>query len=68
MEAIAACAKTRNDPILKSDIFKMIAGKGIYAEIENRKLFCGNEACLNENSVVLSEEIKQTSAVSNICL
>ena len=38
----------------------MTAGKGIYAEIENRKLFCGNEAYLNENRVVLSEEIKQT--------
>lgn len=59
-KAIVACAKTRNAPILASDIFKMTAGKGIYAEIENRKLFCGNEAYLNENSVVLSEEIKQT--------
>lgn len=59
-KAIVACAKTRNVPILASDIFKMTAGKGIYAEIENRKLFCGNEAYLNENSVVLSEEIKQT--------
>lgn len=59
-KAIVACAKTRNVPILASDIFKMTAGKGIYAEIGNRKLFCGNEAYLNENSVVLSEEIKQT--------
>ena len=59
-KAIVACAKTRNVPILASGIFKMTAGKGIYAEIENRKLFCGNEVYLNENSVVLSEEIKQT--------
>ena len=59
-KAIVAFAKTRNVPILASGIFKMAAGKGIYAEIENRKLFCGNEAYLNENSVVLSEEIKQT--------
>ena len=59
-KAVVACAKTRNVPILASDIFKMTAGKGIYAEIENRKLFCGNEAYLNENRVVLSEEIKQT--------
>lgn len=58
-KAIVACAKTRNVPILASDVFKMTAGKGIYAEIENRKLFCGNEAYLNENGVVLSEEIKQ---------
>lgn len=59
-KAIVACAKTRNVPIMESDVFKMDAGKGIYAKIENRKLFCGNEAYLNENGVVLSEEIKQT--------
>lgn len=59
-KAIVACAKTRNVPVLESDVFKMAAGKGIYAEIEDRKLFCGNEAYLDENGVVLSEEIKQT--------
>lgn len=59
-KAIVACAKTRNVPIMESDVFKMAAGKGIYAKIENRKLFCGSEAYLNENGVVLSEEIKQT--------
>lgn len=59
-KAIVACAKIRNVPILESDSFKMTAGKGIYAEIENRRLFCGNEAYLDENGVVLSEEIKQT--------
>lgn len=59
-KAIVACAKTRNVPIMESDVFKMAAGKGIYAKIENRKLFCGNEAYLNENGVVLSEKIKQT--------
>lgn len=58
-KAIVACAKTRNVPILASDVFKMTAGKGIYAEIEDRKLFCGNEVYLGENGVVLSEEIKQ---------
>lgn len=59
-KAIVACAKTRNVPVLASDVFKMTAGKGIYAEIEDRKLFCGNEAYLGENGVVLSEEINQT--------
>lgn len=62
-KAIVACAKTRNVPVLASDVFKMTAGKGIYAEIEDRKLFCGNEAYLDENGVVLSEEIKQTIEV-----
>ena len=59
-KAIVACAKDRGVPILASNVFKMTAGKGIYSEIENRKLFCGNEAYLHENGVILSEEIKQT--------
>lgn len=59
-KAIVACAKDRGVPILASDVFKMTAGKGIYSEIENRKLFCGNEAYLHENGVILNEEIKQT--------
>ena len=59
-KAIVACAKDRGVPILESNVFKMTAGKGIYSEIENRKLFCGNEAYLHENGVILSEEIKQT--------
>lgn len=59
-KAIVDCAKTRNIPVLESDVFKMTAGKGIYAEIEGKKLFCGNEVYLNENGIVLNEEIKQT--------
>lgn len=59
-KAIVACAKDSGVPILASDVFKMTAGKGIYSEIENRKLICGNEAYLHENGVILSEEIKQT--------
>lgn len=59
-KAIVDCAKTRNIPVLESDVFKMTAGKGIYAEIEGKKMFCGNEVYLKENGIVLSEEIKQT--------
>lgn len=38
----------------------MTVGKGIYAEIEGKKLFCGNEAFLMENGIMLSEETQQT--------
>ena len=56
-KAIVACAKEHKVPVLESDIFKMTAGKGIYAEISGKKLLCGNEKFLEENGVVLTEEI-----------
>ena len=59
-KAIVSCAKARNLPVIESDVFKMTAGKGIYAEIENKKLFCGNEAYLTENGITLNDEINQT--------
>lgn len=59
-KAIVSCAKARNLPVIESDVFKMTAGKGIYAEIENKKLFCGNEAYLTENGITLKDEINQT--------
>lgn len=61
-KAIVACAKSRNVPLRDIDVFKMTAGKGIYAEIENRKLFCGHESWLEENGVELSDEIRQKAA------
>jgi len=59
-KAIVACAKNHNIAILESDVFKMTAGKGIYAEVNGRKLFCGNEAFLTENGVGLNKEVTQT--------
>ena len=56
-KAIVVCAKERNVPVLESDAFKMTAGKGIYAEIDGKKLMCGNESFLTENGVVLTDEI-----------
>lgn len=59
-QAIVSCAKKRNVPLLSSDAFRMSAGKGICAEIDNRKVLCGSEAYLNENGIFLSEEIRRT--------
>lgn len=42
-KAIVAYAKNCNITVLKSDCFKMTAGKGIYAEVDGKKLLCGNE-------------------------
>ena len=42
-KAIVAYAKNCNITVLESDCFKMTAGKGIYAEVDGKKLLCGNK-------------------------
>ncbi|MBE6989113.1 MAG: cadmium-translocating P-type ATPase, partial [Ruminococcaceae bacterium] len=59
-KAIVACAESRKLSILESDVFRMTAGKGIYAEIEGKKLYCGNESYLIENGVELNKDIQRT--------
>jgi len=59
-KAIVACAKSRNVAVLESDVFKMTAGKGIYAEVAGRKLLCGSEAYLLNRGVVLSNGVYTT--------
>ena len=58
-KAIVACAGDRGLALPAPDVFRMTAGKGIYAEVSGRKLFCGSEAYLAENGIVLTEEMKQ---------
>lgn len=58
-KAIVACANARGVAVVESNVFKMTAGKGIYAEVDGKKLYCGNEAYLEENGVVLTDEVRQ---------
>lgn len=50
-KAIAACAAERKLPVPESTSFQMTAGKGIYAEVEGKKLLCGKETFLLEQGV-----------------
>lgn len=43
--------------IMEPTAFKMTIGTGIYAEVSNRKLLCGNEKFLNENGVDIDDAI-----------
>lgn len=52
--AIVSLAKSRNLNIVESDEFRMAAGKGIYAKISGRELWCGNEKFLKEHNVALT--------------
>ena len=57
-KAIVACAKSKEVEIVESTSFKMMTGKGIYAEVEDFKLFCGNEKFLIENGVSIESDIQ----------
>jgi len=59
-KAIVDCAKSKGAAVLDSDTFRMTAGKGIYAEVGGKKLFCGNEGYLEENRVRLTNEVRET--------
>ena len=58
-KAIVACAKERNVPILESDSFKMSSGKGIYAEVNGKKLLCGNENFLMDSGIRIDPAIQK---------
>ena len=58
-KAIVACAKERNVPIMESDSFKMTTGKGIYAEVDGKKLLCGNESYLLSYGVQIDPPIQK---------
>ena len=54
-KAVVAFAKQQGLVLCESTAFKMTAGQGISAEVEDTKLFCGNEKYLLANGVSLSE-------------
>ena len=59
-KAIAAYAKRKNLSLVEVSVFKMIAGKGIFAEASGRKLLCGNEKFFTENRVSLDSNVQYT--------
>lgn len=59
-KAIVAYARKKDTSAAESSAFKMTTGKGIYAEVSNQKLLCGNEKFLAENNVVIDSVIHDT--------
>lgn len=57
-KAIVSCANEKGLSLTESSAFKMITGKGIYAEISGEKLFCGNEKFLKENGVAIDNTVQ----------
>lgn len=59
-KAIVAYAKQRKVAILESDNFRMESGKGICAEVSDKRLCCGNEKFFAENGIEINDNIKTT--------
>ena len=57
-KAIVAYAKAKEIPLAESTAFKMTTGKGIFAEVDNRSLLCGNEKFLTENGVSIDNKVQ----------
>ena len=61
-KAITNYAKSKNTELFDCDVFRMTAGKGIYAEVGGHRLFCGNEKYLAENGISLTDEVSEKAA------
>ena len=57
-KAIVACAKSKEIEITESTAFRMTTGKGIYAEVQDFKLLCGNEKFLKENGISIDRDME----------
>lgn len=57
-KAIVSCANEKGISLTESSAFKMITGKGIYAEVSGKRLLCGNEKFLAENDVVINNMVQ----------
>ena len=57
-KAIVTCAKNRNLSFLDSTSFKMTSGKGIYAEVIEKHLYCGNEKFFAEHNIPIEDSAR----------
>lgn len=56
-KAIVECARAKDLALTESTSFKMTAGKGIFAEVNDRRLLCGSEEFLAENGVLIDNQV-----------
>ena len=57
-KAIVAHARDKDIPVTESAQFKMTTGKGIYAQVGDRKLLCGSEKFLGENHIAIEGKVQ----------
>lgn len=56
-KAVVLYAKERVSEIEEPNEFKMATGKGVYANVSGKAIYCGNEKFLAENGVDLNESV-----------
>lgn len=59
-KAIVSYAKEKNLTLTETTDFKMIAGMGIFAEVDGRNIYCGSEKFLLSNGITIHETINNT--------
>ena len=60
-KAIVAHARDKDIPVTESAQFKMTTGKGIYAQVGDRKLLCGSEKFLGENHIAIEGKVQSAT-------
>ena len=60
-KAVVNYAHVKDIQLEEPDLFEIIKGKGIKAEIENVEYLIGNEKLLNESNIILDEQKKSKS-------
>lgn len=55
-KAVVSYAKERHAKLTEPEVFRMEAGKGVYAKVSGHTLFCGNEKYLCENGICIAEQ------------
>jgi Cu+-exporting ATPase len=59
-KAIVTHAKDKGITLIDAEGFRMEAGKGIYANVSGRNLFCGSEKYLIENGIDIPKKVSDT--------
>ncbi|MDP4109292.1 MAG: HAD-IC family P-type ATPase, partial [Bacillota bacterium] len=59
-KAIAAHAKEQGMALAEPEGFRMEAGKGIYAQVNGKNLFCGSEKYICENGIEITAQVSKT--------
>lgn len=57
-KAIISFAEEREMILTEPEVFRMMAGRGVYAELSGKKVLCGSERFLEEQGVVADRETR----------
>lgn len=66
-KAIVSCCKKEDIPLCKAKNFQMLPGRGVYAEIESKKILAGNAELLREHGISMQKLPEAESYVQQGC-